>query len=256
MSIQSTHQGELLLKLLAGWTLADVDCGDRWRTLLVRVGDVVEEPHTRTVQALLDGGYLFGKGGPPLRRWIMTPLGRAAAGHYRNFDRRRLLAEADRAGRQRRSRRAVFAVQKLRNATCSPSWQTASKPYPSEIERMESIENKAFESWGLCEVMGHVRYAGRITEQTIGGASFIRVDVPQVGDTPALTKILGSGSIYCITPTTEETAKALAAQICTDPPRVYDAFPSGQQQRLPLGKEPDSELDDAYYDDPDEDGNF
>jgi hypothetical protein len=34
------------------------------------------------------------------------------------------------------------------------------------------------EQWAIVEIFGHQRIAGRLTEQTIGGCSFVRVDVP------------------------------------------------------------------------------
>lgn len=36
-----------------------------------------------------------------------------------------------------------------------------------------------FDHWCIVESFGHERIAGRVTEQTIGGCSFIRVDVPR-----------------------------------------------------------------------------
>lgn len=52
-----------------------------------------------------------------------------------------------------------------------------------------------FESWAIVEVMGHSRYAGFVHEQSIGGASFVRVDVPAVEGRPEFTKLLGQSSI-------------------------------------------------------------
>jgi len=73
-----------------------------------------------------------------------------------------------------------------------------------------------FEQWAIVEVMGHSRYAGLVTEQSLGGASFIRVDVPEIpGDMtserrPGFTKLLGAGSIFAITPCTEASARQAA----------------------------------------------
>jgi len=41
-------------------------------------------------------------------------------------------------------------------------------------------DSKTFESWAIVEVMGHRQFAGYVSEQAIGGASFVRVDVPEV----------------------------------------------------------------------------
>lgn len=88
-------------------------------------------------------------------------------------------------------------------------------------------ETKPFESWAIVEVMGHRQFAGFVCEQAIGGASFVRVDVPEVkaGEEtlPAFTKLLGAGSIYAISPCTEETARAYAAQSRQRSFSVYEA---------------------------------
>lgn len=79
------------------------------------------------------------------------------------------------------------------------------------------METPKFEGWCVVEVMGHNRYAGYVTEQAIGGASFIRVDVPAVDGVPAFTKLLGGGSIFAITPCTEEIARQAAGRFGSRP---------------------------------------
>jgi hypothetical protein len=81
----------------------------------------------------------------------------------------------------------------------------------SEVLKERLVElNQQFNEWGIVEVMGHQRYAGHMTEETIGGASFLRVDVPEIEGRPAFTKIIGAGAIFAITPTTEDAARAAA----------------------------------------------
>ena len=80
---------------------------------------------------------------------------------------------------------------------------------------MEQTEK--FDSWGLVEVMGHKKYSGRISEQQIAGAALVRVDVPEVitrqgGTVPEFAKLVGVGSIYCITPTTERLPAGATAR--------------------------------------------
>jgi len=87
-----------------------------------------------------------------------------------------------------------------------------------------------FDCWGVVEVMGHSRYAGRVTEQAIGGCAFVRVDVPAVGGRIAFTKLLGQGSIFAITPCSEDAAKNVAAQIVDRPVTIYT--PSIQKQLI------------------------
>lgn len=67
-----------------------------------------------------------------------------------------------------------------------------------------------FDCWAIVEAMGFKKYAGHVTTQELAGASFIRVDVPETS-IPGYSKLIGSGSIYMITPTDEATARKAAA---------------------------------------------
>lgn len=69
------------------------------------------------------------------------------------------------------------------------------------------MEEPKFESWAIVEVMGHKRFAGHVTEQAFGSASMLRIDVPEIDGVPAFSKLIGIGSIYAITPCTEQTAR-------------------------------------------------
>ena len=119
-------------------------------------------------------------------------------------------------------------------------------------------ETKTFESWAIVEVMGHRQFAGFVTEQAIGGASFVRVDVPAVhadGDElPGFTKLLGAGSIYAISPCTEETAKAFAARARARAFSVYEAprLPAPSSAEVWADPIPEADPDDDYDDPEDE----
>lgn len=78
---------------------------------------------------------------------------------------------------------------------------------------MADVTPEAFESWAVIEIMGHDRYAGRVTERAIGGCSFVQIDVPAVNGREGYTKLFGSAAIFSITPCTEEVAKAVAERI-------------------------------------------
>lgn len=78
-------------------------------------------------------------------------------------------------------------------------------------------QDNAFKSWAIVEVMGHVTYAGFVTVETIAGAAMLRVDVPPVGNIPAFTKYIAPGSLYGLTPSTETTTRAKAAQLRAKP---------------------------------------
>lgn len=67
-----------------------------------------------------------------------------------------------------------------------------------------------FEEWAIIDLFGHQKIAGRISEQQVGGSSFVRVDVPAIDKQKPFTKLFGPGAIYSITITDEETATAAA----------------------------------------------
>lgn len=94
-----------------------------------------------------------------------------------------------------------------------------------------SDNDEKFEAWGLLELFGHQRLAGRLREQTIGGCHFIRIDVPPVGDLRAYTRFFTQGAIYSMTPTSEEVALRMAAALRAAPIQPYD-IPGLSQQAL------------------------
>lgn len=102
---------------------------------------------------------------------------------------------------------------------------------------------ETFDSWAILELMGHVRMAGRVTEEERFGCKMGRIDVPHEavpcrecngtgkvlpfesgsstcpgcegrgGTSPGFTTVyFGGSSVYRMTPTTEEIARAVAAQ--------------------------------------------
>ena len=113
-------------------------------------------------------------------------------------------------------------------------------------------EQEKFDSWAVVELFGHQQIAGRVTEASIGGCSFLRVDVPDQpaipGDaayqwdkgqpaTPTYTRYFGNGAIYAMSPCTEAAARGVAARIRVKPPIVYDPAPA----RALLGEPVDAE---------------
>jgi hypothetical protein len=74
------------------------------------------------------------------------------------------------------------------------------------------MEKASFEGWAILELMGHRRLAGHLSEQVVGGASFLRIDVPAAdGQANVATQFYSPSSVYCITPTTEAIARKVAA---------------------------------------------
>lgn len=79
-----------------------------------------------------------------------------------------------------------------------------------------------FEAWAIVELFGHQKIAGRLTEQTIGGCHFIRVDVPAFEDSPAFTKLYTQGAIYGVTFVGEQIARAAAQSYRVAPVHAYE----------------------------------
>jgi hypothetical protein len=95
-------------------------------------------------------------------------------------------------------------------------------------------EKKTFDEWALVELFGHARIVGRVSEATIGGGAFIRVDVPNENGSIAFTRFFGPGAIYSISPITEQTVVRMAANIGAEPVRPYDVIKKVQASRVGL----------------------
>lgn len=98
---------------------------------------------------------------------------------------------------------------------------------------MEQSQEKTNGFWAIVEIFGHQRIAGFLSEQTIGGQSFVRVDVPELparpkrtydegeGPVSAHSKLYGGGAIYAISPVDETVARAAAMSIRHKPVDSY-----------------------------------
>lgn len=95
-------------------------------------------------------------------------------------------------------------------------------------------EQTAFESWVVLELMGRRRLAGYLREIQIAGADFLRIDVPGATGTAA-TQFYAPSAVYCITPTTEATAREVA-----EPWRVAPV----QRWELPAARVRDDDVPD------------
>lgn len=104
-----------------------------------------------------------------------------------------------------------------------------------------------FQQWCIVELFGHQRIAGLVTEQTIGGCNFVRVDVPELGEQrKGFTRLFGQGAIYAINPVAEEVARLAARTIRAEPVSPFDlpefakqAIRDAQQRRLAAPAEED-----------------
>lgn len=109
--------------------------------------------------------------------------------------------------------------------------------------------------WAIVEVMGHKKYAGYVSEQVLGGASFVRVDVPETRGQGEFSKLFSAGSIYCITPVKEDIARGMAGTFRERPVQAYD-LPSEWRDKisgrtLPAPAKAEDDYDTADFDEPD-----
>lgn len=115
--------------------------------------------------------------------------------------------------------------------------------------------------WAIVEIFGHQRIAGFLSEQTIGGQSFVRVDVPELpggsdsygrptGAIAAHSKLYGGSAIYAITPVDETIALVSAQSIRHTPVTAYGVaealrnMPEEQRTRLLAGPDGADDRDD------------
>lgn len=71
--------------------------------------------------------------------------------------------------------------------------------------------------WCLVELFGHQKIVGKVTETSIAGGAFLRVDVPEGAGKPAFTRFFGPGAIYSINPTTESLAREMLLMYRNEP---------------------------------------
>ena len=102
-------------------------------------------------------------------------------------------------------------------------------------------DSKTDLGWCILELLGHRRLGGYVTEATIAGAAFLRIDVP--GDPPA-TQFYSASAVYAITPTTEEMARKVAGLARPSPVQRWEL---AAPEALPA---PSDDFD--YLDDDDE----
>jgi hypothetical protein len=85
------------------------------------------------------------------------------------------------------------------------------------------VSNKSqFNEWALVELFGHQKIVGKVSEASLAGGAFLRVDVPALGSGAAFTRFYGPGAIYSINPVTEEIARGLMTQYRNEPVSRFD----------------------------------
>lgn len=91
-----------------------------------------------------------------------------------------------------------------------------------------------FDAWCVVDLFGHARIAGKVTNQNIGSATFVRVDVYE-GAKLAFTRFFHPNAVYGISPVTRAVAIATAKAIDARPVQAWDV-PGPPLQRQLLGQ--------------------
>ena len=76
-------------------------------------------------------------------------------------------------------------------------------------------------NWAVLELTGHVRLAGRVTEEEKFGVKLGRIDIPTV-DGGFVTQYFSGPSIYRMTPVGEEAARAVAKSCQPQPVHSWE----------------------------------
>lgn len=104
------------------------------------------------------------------------------------------------------------------------------------------MQEQKFDIYAIVELFGHNRMAGKVSEQTIGSASFIRIDVPETTQQPKFTRLVNPSAIYAINPVTEEVMLVMSESISSRPIESWD-IRTMQKKLLALGKNNDDNDD-------------
>lgn len=97
------------------------------------------------------------------------------------------------------------------------------------------------EAWACVEIFGHRKHYGRVSEVEKFGTKMLRVDVPQgqSADDKFDTFYYGGGSIFSLTPMTEEAARKWAEYYAPKPARPLDLLPPASESIEPPSHDED-----------------
>lgn len=102
--------------------------------------------------------------------------------------------------------------------------------------------------WAIIELMGHVRLAGKVTEEERFGVKMGRIEIP-MADGSFVTQFFGGSSVYRITPTEEQIARAIAKDSQGNPVSAWEMrhiLPAPQQHASPPSNIDGLEDDEDY----------
>jgi hypothetical protein len=79
-----------------------------------------------------------------------------------------------------------------------------------------------FSEWCILELFGHKKLAGLVSEVTMAGGAFLRVDVPSGNGETEYTRFYNPSAIYSMSPVNKELAVAFATKIKEPPISRYE----------------------------------
>lgn len=92
-------------------------------------------------------------------------------------------------------------------------------------------ETGGIKGWAILELFGHRKLAGYLTEHVIGGSAMLRLDVPAVGDSAAVTQFYGVSAVYGLTIVSEEIARKAARVHRPEPVSAWE-FTSAERETI------------------------
>lgn len=87
--------------------------------------------------------------------------------------------------------------------------------------------DQTFDHWAIVELLGHRRLSGHVTEATIAGAGFLRIDIPD-----GQTQFVSPGSVYALHPVTEDVARRFASRTRPEPVQRWE-LPEAEERDDP-----------------------
>lgn len=75
---------------------------------------------------------------------------------------------------------------------------------------MAEQTEEQFEGFAILELMGHRKLAGYVRSVNFAGAGMIRIDIPGADGKDAATQFYAPGSLYALTPVSEDVARRFA----------------------------------------------
>ena len=97
----------------------------------------------------------------------------------------------------------------------------------------EETKQEKVEFWAIVEIYGFKKVAGKVSEVTAFGGTFMRIDIPGPDGSIVASPHYGDKAIFSFTPVTERIARDFAKANQAEPVTVWD-IPQRQIERYRL----------------------